>query len=131
MKAPLLSALAPSLMALALMVLAPSAHAQDVVTQPKPGAAEPPREWIDKDTGHRVIRLSDKPGSGSLYFNFNGYTPDGSMLMISTPDGISAVDLKTHALKPIVDGKVRLLFVGRKTGQVYYQRTAEDGTGAV
>jgi oligogalacturonide lyase len=58
-------------------VLTPSARAQDVVTQPKPGAPEPPREWIDKDTGHRVIRLSDKPGSGSLYFNFNGYTPDG------------------------------------------------------
>ena len=24
---------------------------------------QPPREWIDPDTGHRVIRLSDEPGS--------------------------------------------------------------------
>ena len=126
MKAPLFSALA-----LALMVLAPSARAQDAVTQPKPGAPEPPREWVDKDTGHRVIRLSDKPGSGSLYFNFNGYTPDGTTLAISTPDGVSGVDLKTHALRPLVQGKVRLLFVGRKTGQIYYQRTAEDGSGVV
>jgi hypothetical protein len=28
----------------------------------------PPKEWIDKDTGHRVVRLSDEPGSTSLYF---------------------------------------------------------------
>lgn len=126
MKVPFLSTLA-----LALAILAPSTWAQDMMTTAKPGQPEPPREWIDKDTGHRVIRLSDQPGSGSLYFNFNGYTPDGSTLVISTPAGISAVDLKTHALKPIVEGKVKLLFVGRKTGQVYYQRAAEDGTGAV
>jgi len=29
---------------------------------------QPPREWIDPDTGHRVIRLSEEPGSASLYF---------------------------------------------------------------
>ena len=32
----------------------------------------PPREWIDPDTGHRIVRLSDEPGSASLYFNYNG-----------------------------------------------------------
>ena len=31
-------------------------------------AQEPPREWIDPDTGHRVVRLSDEPGSQSMYF---------------------------------------------------------------
>ena len=49
---------------------------------PKPGSiagggglqAEPPREWIDPDTGHRVVRLSDEPGSQSLYFHQNAYT---------------------------------------------------------
>jgi len=29
-------------------------------------AQEPPREWIDPDTGHRVIRLSAEPDSASL-----------------------------------------------------------------
>ena len=47
---------------------------------------EPPREWIDPDTGHRVIRLSDEPGSASLYFHQNPYTPDGQKLIITTPD---------------------------------------------
>ncbi len=37
---------------------------------------EPPREWIDPDTGHRVIRLSNEPGSASLYFHQNAYTPE-------------------------------------------------------
>src|SRR5262249_2575366 len=37
-------------------------------------ANEPPREWIDPSTGHRVIRLSTEPGSSSLYFHQNAYT---------------------------------------------------------
>ncbi|MGH7979210.1 MAG: hypothetical protein ACREE6_07525, partial [Limisphaerales bacterium] len=34
----------------------------------------PPSEWIDPDTGHRVIRLSTDPGTESLYFNINAWT---------------------------------------------------------
>ncbi len=91
--------------------------------------APPPREWIDPDTGHRVVRLSDEPNSSSLYFNYNGYTPQGDKLLISTPGGIATVDLKTRALKLVVPvkGPFRLLFTGRKTRQVYYQTAA---TGA-
>jgi hypothetical protein len=40
-------------------------------------AGELPTEWIDKDTGHRVIRLSREDGTQSLYFNQNAYTADG------------------------------------------------------
>src|SRR5438445_647185 len=29
----------------------------------------PPKTWIDPDTGHRVTRLTDEPGSASFYFN--------------------------------------------------------------
>jgi len=31
----------------------------------------PPKTWVDKDTGHRVIRLSDEPNSSGFYFNVN------------------------------------------------------------
>ncbi|MGH7977182.1 MAG: hypothetical protein ACREC8_11045, partial [Limisphaerales bacterium] len=48
-----------------------------------------PREWIDPDTGHRVIQLSTEPGSESLYFNVNPFTPDGKEMVFTTPDGIS------------------------------------------
>jgi len=97
-------------------------------------AADPvvPREWIDPDTGHRIVRLSDEPGSASLYFNYNGYTPQGDKLLLSTPKGIASVDLKTRALKTIVPikGPFRLLFTGHKTRTVYYQTQGADGQGA-
>ncbi|MCC3262761.1 hypothetical protein LLE87_31815, partial [Paenibacillus polymyxa] len=65
--------------ALLLALTAPSvAHAADTAAR---------REWIDPDTGHRIVRLSDEPGSASLYFNYNGYTPQGDKLLISTPKG--------------------------------------------
>ncbi len=83
---------------------------------------EPPKTWIDPDTGHRVIRLTDEPGSASLYFNQNGYTPDGKKLIYTTPSGISALDLQTHAAKKIVEGRVRIIEVGHKTPSVFYTR---------
>ncbi len=79
-----------------------------------------PREWIDPDTGHRVVRLSDEPGSQSLYFHQYAYTPDGRNLLITTPTGVSAIDLKTRAIAKVVDGRVSLLMTGRKTGLAYY-----------
>ncbi len=84
------------------------------------GAAEPPKEWIDKDTGHRVVRLTDEPGSASLYFNQNGYTADGKKLIYSTPQGISTFDLASHDTRQVVSGRVRVIMAGRKTQNVYY-----------
>jgi oligogalacturonide lyase len=86
------------------------------------GGAEPPRSWIDADTGHRIVRLTNEPGSASLYFNQNGYTADGRKMIYTTPEGISAFDLATHAAKPVVTGKVRVIVTGRKTPKVYYVR---------
>src|SRR5882724_9759492 len=84
--------------------------------------AEPPREWIDPDTGHRVVRLSNEPGSASLYFHQNAYTPDGEKLIITTPSGLSTIHLKTPAIEKVVDGRVNVIITGRKTGNVYYTK---------
>jgi len=81
---------------------------------------EPPREWIDADTGHRVIRLSDQPGSASLYFHQNPYTPDGKKLLITIPNGLATVDLATRRIEQIVEGRVNVIIAGHKTGAVYY-----------
>ncbi|HTB14073.1 MAG TPA: oligogalacturonate lyase family protein [Bryobacteraceae bacterium] len=81
-----------------------------------------PKEWLDPDTGHRVVRLTDEPGSASLYFNQNGYTPDGKKLVYTTPDGISIFNLETHAVKPVVEGRVRIVEVGHKTGNIFYTK---------
>ena len=102
---------------LGLLLLAVTAVAQQ---------SDPPREWIDPDTGHRVVRLSDEPGSASLYFHQNPYSPDGQKLLITTPTGLASINLKTRAIEKIVDGRVGVIIVGHKTGQVYYTRTVTN-----
>lgn len=82
-----------------------------------------PTEWIDPDTGHRVIQLSREPGSESLYFNLNPFTPDGRKMVITTPDGIAMIDLQTREVENIVAGRAHVIMVGRKTGQIYYGTT--------
>jgi len=90
--------------------------------QTGPSAAAPPKTWIDPDTGHRVVRLTDEPDSASLYFNQNGYTADGRKLIYTTPQGISTLDLATHTTKTVVTGRVRVIVAGRKTQNVYYTK---------
>jgi len=103
-------------MACAAALIAQTASAQTAST------GEPPKTWIDPDTGHRVVRLTEEPGSASLYFNQNGYTADGQKLIYTTPNGISVFNLATHATKPVVTGNVRVIVTGRKTQSVYYLR---------
>lgn len=81
---------------------------------------ETPTEWIDRDTGHRVVQLSREPGSESLYFNLNPFTPDGQKMVVTSPGGISLVNLQTHAIDKIVTGRLHIIMVGRQTGQIYY-----------
>jgi len=89
-------------------------------------AAEPPREWIDPDTCHRIVRLSDEPGTASLYFHQNAYSPDGKKIVVTTRHGISTIDLATRKIEPVVEGDVRVIVVGRKSGDVYYSKL-QDG----
>jgi len=94
-------------------------------------ADQPPTEWIDPDTGHRIIRLSPEPGSASLYFNQNAFTAEGDKMVITTPEGISTVNLTTRKVEVIVpDAKnVSGIVVGRKSRLVYYVKTT--GTNRV
>ncbi len=62
---------------------------------------QPPKSWIDPDTGHRVVRLTDEPGSDTFYFNVNAYTPDGKKMAYTTPDGISVLDFEIMEAKAL------------------------------
>ncbi len=105
-----------SLAAAALMMLAGAA------------AADPAAQWVDPLTGHKVIRISREAGTASLYFHQNSYTPQGDKMVVSVPDGISVVDLKSWEVTPLVRGKgLILLFTGRKTRTAYYQTRAGEG----
>src|SRR5512145_306588 len=88
-------------------------------------AGEPPREWVEPSTGHRVVRLSDEPGSASLYFHQNPYTASGDKLLISVPGGLATVELKTRRIERVVEGRASHVVVGPKTRRVFY---IKDGT---
>ncbi len=65
-------------------------------------AEDPPKTWVDKDTGHRVWRISDEPNSGGFYFNVNAYTPDHKQMIYTAPDGIHVLDMATRKTRLLV-----------------------------
>ena len=81
-----------------------------------------PREWVDPDTGHRIVRLSDEAGSSSFYFHQYAYTESGDKLIFSTRGGLSTYNFKTKTIEPIVDGRTGGVIVGRKTRKVFYTK---------
>ena len=83
-------------------------------------AQEVLREWIEPATGHRVIRLSDEPGSASFYFHQNAYTASGDKIVISTRKGLSTIDLRTHKIEPLIEGRASNVIIGKKTRQAFY-----------
>lgn len=93
---------------------------------PQPSAEQPPKSWIDPDTGHRVHRLTDEPGSASLYFNNNSCTPDGRSMVYTVGGGIAVLDLSTFKSRPLVAAPAQAIVVGRKTPTVYYTRRSAD-----
>ena len=83
-------------------------------------AGEPPTDWIDPATGHRVIRLSTEPGTKSLYFHQYPFSADGNWMVMTKPRGLAAVNLQTREVKSLVEGRVQMLMTGRKTGDAFY-----------
>ena len=116
------------------------------LAQTKPGDPMPPRSWVDKDTGHRVWRLSDERNSGGFYFNINAYTPDNKQMIYTAPDGIHVMDMATRATKllvanppadpsastgPRTPGVVHAMVAGHKTNSVFYTATNAAGVTSV
>ena len=83
-----------------------------------------PKEWLDAQTGHRIVRLTGDAGGSTLYFHDNAFSPQGDTLMFSTPDGIASVDVATigagGARLEIVTGHARSGYFSRRTREVYY-----------
>jgi len=112
-----------AVLALCAAVLAPARYAD-----------EPPRDWIDPATGHRVIRLSTEPGSQTLYFHDNQYSPEGDKYVFTSRSGIWLVDLtrlgheppKAELIVPNAGGA----YMARRTREVYFTRRAANAGGA-
>jgi oligogalacturonide lyase len=97
------------------------------------GAQTPmPPEWIDKDTGHKLKRISIREGSNrSFYFHNNpfvkGKDGKGDLMIFygSTDKGtqLFSVDLETLEIEQLTDHPSRKSgeIVGRKRREVFYQ----------
>jgi oligogalacturonide lyase len=91
-----------------------------------------PIDWIDADTGHRVVRLTDDAGGSTLYFHDNAFTPEGDRMMFNTPNGIAIVDVTSignkGAAAAIVAPRARGGYFARRTREIYYSSGAETIT---
>jgi oligogalacturonide lyase len=87
---------------------------------------EPRTDWIDPDTGHRVIRLSTEAGSQTLYFHDNAYTPDGDKFVFSSPSGIVLIDVTTLGKSPpkpeLIVPSAAGAYAARRTREIYFTR---------
>ena len=88
-------------------------------------------EWVDAQTGHRVVRLSRLPGENeSFYFHQNAYAPEGDkMVFENSQPGASnrlfTLELATRRIEPLTQAEVRQGFVARGSRNIYYQRSNE------
>ena len=118
----------PARFASALVFVAASwlAHAADI----PPDATD----WIDADTGHRIIRLSTVPGSRTLYFHDNSYTPQGDKLIFEIASGgIGMIDITKLGVTPpqseiAIEGG-RGSYAARRTREIYFVRGGAQGGG--
>lgn len=95
------------------------------------GSLKPmPNEWIDKETGHKVIRLINREGTnGSFYFNNNCFVPqkgsEGDVMVFSGSTAIGnqlfTVNLKTFKTEQLTNRRrVSGEMVCPKTREAFY-----------
>jgi oligogalacturonide lyase len=90
-----------------------------------------PTDWIDPDTGHRVIRLSTEPGSQTLYFHDNAYSPEGDRFVFSSPSGIMLLDITKLGSQPpraeVAVPNAGGAYAARRTREVSFTRGGVRG----
>jgi len=107
---------------LLLLALSTPAVAQPVLETGK----NMPDEWIDKDTQHKVIRLSRKEGSSSSFYFHNNPFVGNKMVFFSTDKNgrqIYTVDLSTLHIEQVTQQPSPKLgeIVGPQSKAVFYQ----------
>jgi oligogalacturonide lyase len=94
--------------------------------------APPPREWIDPDTGHRVVRLTDDAGGTTLYFHDNAFSASGDKMIVRTPKGLAAIDVAkigSSAMVEVIDSDARGGYFARRGRDVYIVAAVANGSG--
>lgn len=90
------------------------------------GGKEMPSEWIDKDTKHKVVRLTNKPGQNASFYFHNNPFIGNTMVFYSTGSNgrqLYSLDLGTKAIKQLTDSRRPMSgeITGVKSRKVFYQ----------
>jgi oligogalacturonide lyase len=100
-----------------------------------PTSSAPASDWIDRRTGHRIIRLSPDTGGSSLYFHQHSYTPEGDKVVIRGAGGIGVVDIsklgqETPKFEMVLPDAAPIAMAWR-TREAYYLDRASNSLMAV
>ncbi|MGA9657498.1 MAG: oligogalacturonate lyase family protein [Asticcacaulis sp.] len=101
---------------------APVFAADTAKAQAKDLPKDLPKDWIDKTTGHRIIRISDEDNSKSLYFHDNAFTSDGKWMVYDAPSGIMKVDLSNWQVSRLTMGRDYSTLMVSRTKPILYVR---------
>jgi oligogalacturonide lyase len=95
----------------------------------------PPKDWVDADTGHRVVRLTGDAGGSTLYFHDNAFSPEGDRLIVNTPDGIAMIDVAKigtdGARVAVIAPRARGGYFARRTREIYVNDNARGAIVAL
>lgn len=108
---------------LALVLTSISASSQKMM---ETGGQPMPDEWIDKDTHHKIIRLSRKEGTNASFYFHNNPFVDNRMLFYSNDKNgrqIHVVDLATFKTEQVTNQSSPMNgeIVAPKSKRVFYQ----------
>jgi oligogalacturonide lyase len=108
----------------ALILFSFTSFGQEVL---ETGGQKMPDQWIDKDTHHKIIRLSRKEGNNSSFYFHNNPFVGNKMVFYSTDKEhgrqIYTVDLSSLGIEQVTtqSSPMNGELIGQKTGKVYYQ----------
>lgn len=113
--------------ALAILLFSPLSIAAQAPVSPATSLTGDAFSWVDKDTGHRVMRLTAEPGSEGLYFNENAFTADGTQMIYSVGRNFYALDMTTYKSRKLESDPITCLVVGKLTPTVYFMKANDNG----
>jgi oligogalacturonide lyase len=103
-----------------------SAFALLAQNPPSASLSAVPKVWVDDVTGHRVIRLTEEPGSLGLYFNGNAFTPDGQEMFYKSSLGFHVLNMKSHASRLLIPAPALNVVVAKKASVVFFMKPKDQ-----
>ena len=90
------------------------------------GGKKMPEEWIDKDTRHKVVRLSRKEGTNASFYFHNNPFIENKMVFYSTDKNgkqLYTVDLQSLQTEQVTQQSSPMSgeIIGTRSRNVYYQ----------